>query len=336
MIVTGEQIVALHTRSGAQIGQITAGSQASVKWRREADQISTCTVTAPVREELWAAPWVHWLSVWDSSGEELYWTGPVLRCERDRDTVTITARDAALFTTRTRTPITKSWESSPLTEIGGELWDEMIGLHNLPTPTPILLPDPDGHRFDFACQADAGTLDAVIGQLTGLGMRWSVVAGQPVIGPAYRAPIAALGEHDFTGAGATLVRDGSGMANDVLLRCADEHIRVRRPASVMLQAVVDRDTVSGVSNAERAAREYLRRTATVRDTLTFSGSQLHPDAPITARQLIPTARITVEAYGMISVMEIRSVEVSCTPAGSVVAVGLESVDDATPELLEKP
>lgn len=342
-VVSDRQIVSVHTRRGVQLHQIVAGvNQASVRWRRESGEVSTCEVVCPVTADDAAVlaelqPWTDWVSVWDEGGTELYWTGPVVAPSVGRATATVACRDYSAVAARTRIPDTRRWEFAPLTDIAGELWDAMIGVHGLAVPSPIRLPDPYGDRFDFDVTADTAMLDDTLRTLTGLGLRWTVVAGAAVLGPAPRRPVAALGDHDFLGDGPRLVRDGLRMANDVLLRCADDEIRVRAPAAGLnLQALVRRDNVSGVSNAERAARQYLRRTAEVREVLTFDGATgLHPDAPLTADQLIPSARVTVEFAGRVQVMELHAVEVSCTPKGTTVTVTPEAVDDRDPNELAK-
>jgi hypothetical protein len=125
------------------------------------------------------------------------------------------------------------------------------------------------------------------------------------------------------------------MANDVVLRCADAQVRARVPAAGLnLQRLINLDSVFGVSNAEGAVREYLRRTAAVRDAVILDGQAvLHPHAPLTVDQLIPSTRVTVEARGLVALMELHSVQVSCDQQGASVAVGLESVDDDLPELM---
>jgi len=90
-----------------------------------------------------------------------------------------------------------------------------------------------------------------------------------------------------------------------------------------------------VTNAEAAARQYLRHRGRIRDAIAADGSnRLHPDAPLDVRSLVPSTRVTVEARGVLAVMEMTSVEVAVEQGATSVSVGLATVDDDPPELLK--
>jgi hypothetical protein len=162
-----------------------------------------------------------------------------------------------------------------------------------------------------------------------------VVSGVPILGPAPLKPIAALGESDFINAGVQLVRDGSETFNDVLLRGADNIAHARVPlGGLSLQTTVNVDNMFGVSNATKAVGQYVRYTSKIRDAVTLpQGSVLHPDAPVHISSLIPSVRFNIEAFGLLTTMELEGVEVSCTSGSTTVAVKLESVNDDLPELM---
>jgi predicted component of type VI protein secretion system len=102
-----------------------------------------------------------------------------------------------------------------------------------------------------------------------------------------------------------------------------------------LQTIVDVDSLFGVSNADRAARQYLRYCSSVRDAVSVNGSAvLNPASPLTLQSLVPSARVTVSAYGVVSLMEIQSVDASFDDGDFSVAINLESVDDDPPELIK--
>ena len=72
----------------------------------------------------------------------------------------------------------------------------------------------------------------------------------------------------------------------------------------------------------------------MRDQVTMpSGAVLHPEAPVMMNQLIPSARINIDAYGLLTTMEVQQVSVSRSDGRAQVAVKLESVNDDLPELL---
>ncbi len=336
MIVTEEQIVSLHTINGVQLHQFLGGQQSTVTWNRELREVSRCELTIPTPTPMQLIdimPWMHCIDVWDAYGEELYWTGPVQKVVYGREEVTISARDPAAFAARTRCPITKKWDGTDPAVIARELWEALIEAHGLHAKC-VDRTNPLGERFDFDVKADAKMLDVILDDLVSQGLFWSVVSGVPILGPAPLKPIAALGEHDFIGPGLTLVRDGAATFNDVLLRGADNiaHARVDL-GGLNLQTTVDIDNMFGVSNAMRAVNQHVRYTSTIRDAVVLADTAvLHPRAPLTIGQLIPSIRINVEAYGLLATTELESVEVTCTPADTSVSVKLESVNDELPEL----
>jgi hypothetical protein len=337
-IVTGEQIISLRTVNGVQLHQFLGSQLTTATWTRDLREVSRAEITVPATAEYLLlpdiVPWLHWVDVWDANGEELYWTGPIQKVECDWSKMVITARDSAALYARTRCPITKRWEAEDPAAIAAELWGYMIETHNLATKT-IERNNPLGDRFDYRVVKDTKMLDAVFDDLVSKGLFWSVVSGIPILGPAPLKPIAALGEGDFIGAGITLIRDGAETYNDVLLRGADNiaSVRVDR-GGLNLQKIVDVDDMFGVSNAARAANQYVRYASKIRDAVSLpEGSVLHPNAPLVIGQLIPSMRVNVEAYGMLFTVELESVEVSLEAGKAEVSVKLESVNDEKPELI---
>ena len=333
------QIVSLHTVSGVQLYQFLGNELIDLSWSRDLRTVSRCSITVPSTLDYNRipdlVPWQHWLSVWDNTGQSLYWTGPIQKVESNRESIQIKARDISSLFTRTRVPITKRWETTDPAFIAEELLDAMIELHGL-NSAPIVRTDPLGDRFDYRVTADEQMLEAVIDELVGFGLYWTVVAGTPVLGPMPRTPVAALGENDFVGGGLTLVRDGSKFYNDVLLRSADSLAQARVPlGSLNLQTIVDVDSMFGVSNTDRATKQFARYVSTIRDTVTLpDNSVLHPNAPIGMDQLIPSNRIIVDAYGVLVPMELTGIDVEYSANTSSVSIRMDSVDDELPELVE--
>jgi hypothetical protein len=167
-------------------------------------------------------------------------------------------------------------------------------------------------------------------------LQWTVVAGVPILGPQSRTPVTALGEEDFVGGeGLTLVRDGSNMFNDVLLRAADSKAYARvEMGGLRRQKIFNADTVSGVSNTDRAAKQAARYTSRIRDRIELpDGVILNPEAPITVDQLIPTTRVNIEAFGRVIPSELVGIDVSFTPQASSISPRFADVDDDLPELI---
>lgn len=338
-VVSDTQICALRTNKGVQLDQWLPSNQLSLTWGREQRETSTCklqVINDGIRPED-IVPWLHWVDVFDDQGQDLLWTGPVTGRSIGRDQVSISAMDISALTPKTRTRLTKRWDATDPAVIAGEHYAELIDHHGLNTKARIRH-DPLGDRFDFASKADETQTDAVIGQLVDLGLYWTVVNGVPILGPWDRAPVAALGVEDFIGAGLTLTCDGTNSYNDILLRGADNLARAKVPmGGLALQQTVTIDNMFGVSNTDKAVKQYARYVGSLRDTIALpEGSVLHPDAPITIEQLIPSARVTVTAFDMTFLMELRSMQVSsgAGSSGSQTSVSLVAVDDELPELVE--
>jgi hypothetical protein len=334
-VASDRQIISVHTASGVQLYQWGPEEQLGPpKWTREQRQTSTCDITVPSVHNaglpLDITPWLHWVSVWDSDGQELYWTGPIQRVTLTKDVTQVSARDVSALMTRTRCPITKRWEAADPSRIAGELWAAMLALHGIPTRA-VQRVDPRGDPFDFEANADSEMMADTITRLVEVGLYWTVVSGVPVLGPAPLDAVAALGEHDFVGDSLSLVRDGSESFNDVLVRGADNLARSTAPmGGLRLQTIASLDDMFGVSNVAHAARQYARYTASIKDSVVLSEDVvLHPDVPLTVQQLIPSARVTVDAFGTLSLMEVTKV----TVAGGDPAVGLQTVNDDLPELM---
>lgn len=337
-VVSSRQIVSLHTIGGVQLYQFLSDDYTALKWTRELRETSVLDMTVPVptgQNRLPdITPWLHWLSVWDDRGEELYWTGPIQRVEANSESMSLSARDMSALAARTRCPMAKRWDAADPAEIAGELWAAMVELHGLQTRA-IVRPDPRGDRFDFQTIADAKMVDDAIAELVNLGLYWSVVAGVPVLGPAPTAPISALGENDFVNGGLAVTRDGSQSFNDVLLRAKDNIARARVPmGGLNLQTTVTLDSMFSASNAERAVQQLARYSGVIHDSVSVpDGAVLHPQAPVHISQLVPSVRTTIEAFGLIAVMELTKVSVECSQGSATVGVSLASVNDEPPELL---
>lgn len=334
-MIIGSQIVSLHTVSGVQLYQFQTSDTEMLSWRRELSEVSTADVSVPTRFVDTVTPWLHWISVWSDDGKTLHWTGPIQKVAYGRDTTAISAVDIAALMGRTRLPITKAWEATDPALIANEMWSALLEAQGI-NGKPVVRRDPLADPFNYDCAADSQMMDKAMDDLVSLGLSWSVVGGTVLLGPAPRSPVVALGQDDFVDSELTLVRDGSRVFTDVLLRGADDQVRARvNNGGLNLQTIVDLDSIFGVSNADRAARQYLRYCSRIREAVSLDGSaRLHPHAPVSIENLVPSARVAVEAYGVLTLMEIQSVEVQATSSDTTVAVGLESVDDDPPELIK--
>lgn len=323
-IAPQRQAVSLHTHDGIQLYQYQPENTAGLSWGRVLRDVSKATITLPPDDHLdnlQIVPGQHWASIWDVDGDQLLWTGPVQQPTLDRSGLTLAAADVASLCARTRVPITKRWDATDPAIIAAELWAGVIANHNL-NIHPIVRPDPEGEPFDFNVTADTEYVSDVINKLVGLGLRYTVVAGTPILGPAGKKPIGALSNDHFLGDGLQLRRDITTSANDILLRAGDAKVYARVPmAGLNYQAIVQVDDIFGAGNAERATYEYAKHHARIHDSITLPGAtQLHPDAPIRIAELIPSARWSVESFGQLWLMELESVDVNQADASTSVSM----------------
>lgn len=329
-VVDPWQSAVVHTAGGVQLHQFHPDQQRSVRWTRSLRETSVCDLEVPAIPDInprdAVTPWRDWVSIWDSAGRNLYWTGPIVHAEGDHDTMTVNAMDVSVFGKATNVPITKRWETTDPADIAAELYRHMARQHNLPL-RPLVRRDPEGDPFDFDCQQDEENITSVIDALSRLGLYWSVVSGVPVFGPASATPQVALAEADFEAGGLRWVRDGRESFNEVLVRGADDLARANvEMGGLHLQKIVNIDDMFAVGNVQRAAVQQVRQTGFIRDAITVpGGAKLLADAPVDIGELIPSTRFSVEAFGMQYVVELEGVECRAVSGEVSVGVDLESV-----------
>lgn len=334
-IIEPGQVVSVHSVKGVTMYQFQATEQATLTWGRQLRDVSKSTLTAgPMLvggkiPDIY--PWVHWMSIWSADAKSLHWTGPVQRMVANRYGTEIDASDPAAYLSRTRVPITKSWDGVDPCIPMNELWLRLCDLHGL-SQLPVVRRDPWGQLYNLIVTADAEMLDKTIKTFEGYGLRWSVIAGVPLIGPMPLEPIAALGEQHFLGSGVQLVRDGTNTYNDILLKGPDNLARARVDlgAGVNLQQIVTVNNMFGVSNVQRAVTEQVRQTGMIKTDIDVpSNATLHPDAPVSIEQLVPSARFALSAYGLDLRMELESISVSVTGANVTITPTFNEVPNWT-------
>lgn len=336
-VITPGQYVSLHSGRGVQMYQWQPSDQQTLTWARQLRDVSKATLALGnlmTDDEKFPDiyPWVHHLSIWSGDWTpKLYWTGPIQKVTANRFGGSINASDISAYLAKTRCPMTKAWNAVDPCIPAGELWNEMISLQDL-TANPVIREDPWGDHFNVNTTADSEMLDKTIKTLEQYGLRWTVIAGTPLLGPMPYQPIASLGEKDFVGDdGISLIRDGTATANDVLLRGTDNIARARVDlADLNLQSIVNIDNMFGVSNTIRATQQYVRQTGMIKTDIDVpSNAVFHPDANVSIDQLVPSARFAVEAYGVRLRMELESIQVSASAAGSQIAPTFNEVQDWT-------
>lgn len=341
-VVTDNQIVSLHTARGVTLYQFLPEHYGDLSWTRDQRDASRATINLPPQEDLERlpdiAPWLHHITVFDGDRDDVVlWTGPVQKASSNRAGLSLTCKDHGSYLQRTRDPITKRWDGADPATPGAVLWRAMLDEQGVNSRV-IERPDPEGDRFDFAVRADEQMLDQTIGQLVDYGLRWTVVSGVAIIGPVGVEPIATLSEDDFLGDGITLTRDGSAVYNDVLIRGADVHHKERVDYyGQNLQTIHNVDNMFGLSNVQRAGQQYVRHTGSVRTKLELgTGTQLHPDAPVSIDELMPSTRFVIEASGIRQLMELTGIEVARRAGSVTVSVTMESVEEDIELLKKKP
>lgn len=331
-VVTDNQVVSIHTgAAGVQLFQFAPEDYASASWGRNLNDASQFSLTVPPadydRLDI-VEPWRDWASVYDDDNGQLLWTGPIITAQENTGGMAISAKDHMTYLNKTRTPVTKRWDAIDPAFIAAELWNYMADFHGVGRSRPVVNPDPEGRRFDFQTTKDDGGLDTVFGDLSGMGMRWSVVSGTPVFGPLGRQAIVTLSEEDFEGDGITFVKDGTATVNDVLVRGAGFNARSRTDLhGLNLQALVNRDNMDAVSSIQAAADAYVKETGRIRTRLVLQpNTVLKPTAPVTIDDLMPSNRFVIEARGIRQLFELTAVTVDRQPNGAATRVTMNSVE----------
>lgn len=335
-VITPGQYVSIHSGRGVQMYQWQPSDQQQLTWGRQLRDVSKATLslgnlmTDDKFPEIY--PWVHHLSIWSGDWTpKLYWTGPIQKITANRYSGSIAASDISAFLAKTRCPLTKAWDGVDPCIPAGELWNAMIALQDL-TADPVTREDPWGDHYNVTTTADVETLDKTIKTLEQYGLRWTVIAGTPLLGPMPYAPIASLGESDFIGSeGIALIRDGTATANDVLLRGSDNLARARVDlANLNLQSIITIDNMFGVSNTVRATQQYVRQTGMIKTDIDVpSDAIFHKDANVSIDQLIPSARFAIEVYGVRLRMELESIQVTASQGDTQIAPAFNEVQDWT-------
>lgn len=302
-------------------------------WSRELNEVSRCQVQAPAQElSTVITPWVHWISCWH--GQSLQWIGPVQNVDRTANNLSVDARDVAVLMWHTRTQITRSWNQLNVAPIAADMWRDMLTFQGVDAD-PIVLPAlSTANRYNVDAKADARYVQQDMADLAKLGLRWTVVRGRPVLGSQPTDIAAELSDCDFT-QGMSIRRSGAKTANDVRVQGKNSAWTERRElAGLHLQSIVSLDDLFGVNNIQRAASEYVDRSAVIRDELVVpQQATLTPDAPVELDMLVPGINVTVSALGLRTILRLDQVQVTGSSSGMQVAVSLSTPDN--PTALEK-
>lgn len=337
-VVSATQLVTLRTLQGVQLDQFPPSEQISLQWGREKRQTSHLDMTVAVgaASTLNISPWLHWLDVWDDTGRVPLWTGPILNSTSNKQQTQFHALDISGLASRTRNPLSKSWDSTDPALIAEEFYDALIEWHGIPART-LSRTDPLGTPFSYTSVADANKIDAVMTDLVNQGLYWTVINGVIVLGPWDRTVMTSLGEDDFIGGGGmSITRDGTNSYNDILLKSGNSKARSSAPmGGLRLQEIVEINNMFGVSNTDNAVRQAAQYRSKIHDMISLpSGSILNPLAPVTIDQLMPSARLALTGFGQTFLMELDSVSVTSQEGESQVAITVSAVDDNLPELIQ--
>ncbi|WP_280499016.1 hypothetical protein [Nocardia cyriacigeorgica] len=315
----------VHGADGTALGVIECPTDYT--WSREINEVSRLSLNAPIQELAeQIVPWSHWVSCWH--GQALQWVGPILDAQRDRTGMALEARDPARYMWETRTPTTRRWDQLDVAPIAADLWRDMQRVQGL-DGDPVVLPALASQgRYNFSVTADQRYVHQDMGELSKMGVRWTVVKGRAVIGHQPLAVVAELDDCDMT-AGAKVRRSGARTKNDVRVQGKNfAHTEYVPLAGLRLQSIVSLDDLGGVNNIQRAAAERAQRSARIRDELIVpSPATLTPDAPIELDDLVPGVHVAVTALGIRSVLRVDKVQVSGSSTGVEVSVVL-----STPEI----
>lgn len=317
----------LDTGDGVALGPVECPTDFT--WSRETNEVSNATITAPrqaVTTDI--LPWFTWLNVWH--GQDLQWRGPVQDVKYDHSTMSIAAKDLAVFMWKTRTVTTRSWNSLDISTIAADMWNDMLKLQNIAV-TPVVLPSlSTSGRYSIDVKADMKMMNQDMADLAKLGLRWTVVRGRPILGAQPPGVAAELAECDLT-VGPTIQRSGAKTSNDVRVQGTNYAWTERTDmGGLHLQSLVSIDNVYGSVNITRAAHEQLLKRAYIKDSLVIpSTSPIMPTAPVELSMLVPGIQIAVTALGYRALFELQKVAVTGGSSNLDVTLTLGAIPDTT-------
>lgn len=307
-------------RDGSAVGEVE--TPLSFSWGRQLSEVSQCKISAPLQDiSTQLIPWVHWVSCWH--GQSLEWFGPILEVDRTRTGMSIDARDVSILMAHTRTQVTQSWDQLNVAPIARDMWRHMLDFQGIDAE-PVVLPAlATAATYNVAVTADHRYVSQDMADLVKLGLLWTVVRGRPVLGTQPAAPVAELEDSHFS-ADASIHRSGAKTANDVRIQGKNSAYTARAPlAGLRLQSIVNLDNLFGVANIQRAAEEYLSRTAVIRDEVVLpSNATLTLDAPVELSDLVPGATLSVSALGVRTILRLDQMQVSGSSSGTSVSVSM--------------
>lgn len=316
--------VSIHTVDGRSIGDIPCDAVLGFSWGREQNEVSICDfdvaseAVSEIGEDI--RPWLHWVTFWHD--DVAVWTGPIQTCHIRSQTTSISSRDPSTFMWRTRLPISRTWVETTPAHIAELLWRRMFELHRVRT-VPVVLETVGTESFSITATADQRMLYQFMDDLVKVGLNWTVIAGRPVLGDFPSDPVAELQECDFM-VELERLRDGTQTFNDIRVQGQNYATTVTASlAHLNLQNIVSIDDVFGVSNITKAARQYVRDQAQIRDVLYVPPSAtLNGEAPVTLNDLVPGKSFIVHAQGLSSIMRLDGMTVSGSPSTFDVQVTL--------------
>lgn len=320
--------MSIHTVDGRHVGDFPCNIVGQFNWTRESNEVSVCSFDVATQgdpdlvEEL--IPWVHWVTVWHDG--TAVWTGPIQSVKITSVTTSISARDTATFMWRTRVPVSRTWVDTHTEEIAFDLWTAMLQLHRIKA-TPVVLTEVVQRSFTITAKAEQRMLNQLMDDLAKVGLVWTVVAGRPVLGLFSREPVVTLEECDFM-VELERRRDGTQTFNDVRIQGQNWAQNAKAElAGLNLQTVVSMDDMFGAANIQRAALQYAKDSARIRDELVVPASaSLHHAAPVSLDDLVPGKVFIVHSGTISQLMRLDQVAVSGSPSGIDVQVGLVALE----------
>lgn len=326
MIAGGGASISVHTPGGAAVAEFSVESLTELSWNRKRRDVSQCDITVtdvvalqPMLKNV--HPWHHWVSVWEY--DSLVWTGPIQVADLGRDTFSISARDVATFTGRTRVPFVRRWAGQSTAAMAAELFQAMLDLRRLDHVQMRLFERPDQVEYTYDLAADTRTMNTVLDDLVKMGLDWSVVAGTIVSGKIPAGTAVSLDEEDILSE-IRFRRDGSQMTTDVRVQGQNYAVHETVPGPV-LQSVVNLDNLRGVGNIRAAAKEYVAQTGRVLESVVIpSGASLAPDAPVTFDNLVPGNQFHVFAQDRSVAVELTEMKAVLGENGYDIQVTLDS------------
>lgn len=332
------QRVTLTDYAGVLLAEIPASDTARVEWTRESRSVSVASTAVVATDQVArdVEPWVHRLNVW--RGEQLAWTGPVIRTAAVGTKLTVAAADPGVWFERRKIKRGRLFSNTDLSIIAAQIIEDAFEGDDPDRIVDRMIVAPTGVFSSVTITPNTRYVSEQLADLADLGLVWQFVAGVLIVGPAVeQIELASPLVDEHFSEPVTVIKDGAKTATSVTVLGTSSSATVgvdpsEDPGFGRIERIVKADTADSVQACTVAALDELNRSKVTPRSVTVSdAARLSSSAPVQLGDLMPGVRIpiatTSTGIDLGSVMRLQTVR-------SIAQSGTESimitVEDAPP------